>query len=180
MEIHIIYTGHSYLFGPDDPSTLNLFIFYMVKKYQLKSCLFTLISMFKSHLVPKNVMEDYYKGSLKDENLSLTIENYRESVHDNLDTFFEQIKLGNNVESVLPTLGMCWFPKLTEDELVLVENKNEDYSRTFADFLGIYQNIDEHKTKNSESESKFAFCMCFRISTRVKFDEEPEFYRFYY
>ena len=164
MEIHFIYAGFIYMSEQDDPAHLYSFIFDMMKKYKMKSSMFTMISMFKSHLVTKEVMEDYYKGRFKDEN-----DFDKASVHDDLEIFFEKNKLGNDIELVPPPpLGMYCLPKLTEDELLLINNKDEDYLRTFAYFhVNESPDIEDDEMKLSESKSKFAYCMCFRVSARL-------------
>ena len=164
-DIHIIYAGFIYLSEQDDPSRLYEFIFHLMKKYKIKSLMFTIVSMFKSHLVTKENMEDYYKGRFEDANGF-----DKASVHDDLESVFEQIKLENIGGSILPPppLGMYCLPKLTEKELLLVQNKDEDYLRTFAEFHGDGNpDIPEYIMNVSESKSKFAYCMCFRVSTRL-------------
>ena len=165
---HIIYAGHVYM-SEHGPSDFNSLMFEMMKKHKIKSSMYTIISMFKNHLVTKEVMEDYYKGRFKDEN-----DFDKASVHDDLEMFFEAIKLGNdcgNLESVVPPpLGMYCLPKLTEEELLLLKNKDEEYLRGFAGFANGHGNpdVDEHEMKLSESKSKFAYCMCVRISNQFK------------
>lgn len=163
-DIHIIYAGFIYLSEQDDPSRLYEFIFHLMKKYKIKSLMFTIVSMFKSHLVTKENMEDFYKGLFEDANGF-----DKASVHDDLESVFEQIKLENIAGSILPPpLGMYCLPKLTEEELLLVQNKDEDYLRTFAEFHGDGNpDIPEYIMNVSESKSKFAYCMCFRVSTRL-------------
>ena len=160
--LHMIYAGHMYV-SEHSPFDLNPFIFDMMKKYKIKSWIFTIISMFKNRLVTKEVMADYYKGRFKDEN-----DFDKASVHDDLETFFEGINLENDIESVVPPpLGMFCLPKLTEEELILVKNKDEEYLRGFGEFHGTGNpDVDEHEMKLSESKSKFAYCMCLRISSR--------------
>ena len=101
-DIHIIYARFIYLSEQDDPSRLYQFIFHLMKKYKIKSLMFTIISMFKSHLVTEENLKDYYEGGFEDTNGF-----DKASVDDDLETIFEQIKLENIAESILPPpLGM--------------------------------------------------------------------------
>ena len=69
--------------------------------------------------------------------------------------FFEQIKIGNDVGSALdPGLEMFYFPKLTDEEMTLVENKDEDYLRTFFVYPHESPDIQEDIMKLSELKSK--------------------------
>ena len=160
-ELHFIYAGFVNTSERDDASHLFSFILGMMKKYKINFSLFTIISMFKSHLVTKEVMEDYYKGLFKDES-----DFDKASVNDDLEILLDEIKLGNNFVNLPPPLGMYCLPKPTEEELYLLNNKDETYLRTFADFhADDSPDIDEDEMNLSESKSKFAYCMCYRIST---------------
>ena len=60
---------------------------------------------------------------------------------------------------------MFFLPMLTDEELILLENKDENYLRLYADFhSGDNPDVDEADMIESQSKSKFAYCLCFRIS----------------
>ena len=65
-----------------------------------------------------------------------------------------------------PGLEMFYFPKLTDEEMTLVGNKDEDYLRTFFVYPHASPDIQEDIMKLSESKSKFAYHFCLRISFR--------------
>ena len=167
MDIHIIYAGFTYATagftyvteqkGPNDLYLSHL-CFLIYETYNIKSFLFTMISMFKGQLVTKEMMKSIYQGLFNDET----------SVGDDLELFFEEIKLGNDIEMVSRTgLGMYYLPKLTVEEMILLNNKDEDYLRTFI--VHPYENpdVNEAEMELSESKSKFACYFCVRTSIRL-------------
>jgi len=178
MELHIIYAGLTYwaesIIGPGDLYAFYLLmvIYRTMQKYNIKSAILTMISMFKGQLITKEEMEYYYKAHFEDDDdFSPTT-----SLQDDLEFFLEQIRRGNDFElwATPPGLLTFYLPKLTDEEMILVKNKDEDYLRTFMQFYGEESpdyisgpDIDEEEMKLSESKSKFAFWVCFRKSDRL-------------
>ena len=70
----------------------------------------TTLDMWRRNLITKEKMIDFCKGK----------ESRKESVNDDLESFFEDIQLGKNRNDFVRTY---FLPKLTEDELDLVEEK---------------------------------------------------------
>ena len=122
-------------------------------KYQIKSALLTWVWMCRQDLITQELMKDYYKGKM------ISSEGFhKESVHDDLDSLFYRLQLGENPdgEDVLT----FFLPKLTEEEHKLIEDKNFDYLETFMGGL-------EAGFGMNKSDSTFIFGNCSRTSYMI-------------
>ena len=138
MEIHFVYAGLYYKIRSED--RLKSFILKGMTKYNIKKVMVTIIYMWRRNLITKEAMENYCNGK-KDR---------KESVNDDLEKLFEDIQLGTEADHLVPTY---FLPKLTEDELDLVERKDEDFMQIFAS--GMHADVDKAEMLLSESNSKF-------------------------
>ena len=78
-------------------------------------------------------------------------EKYRkDSVNDDLESLFENIRLGKEPDEDVDTY---FLPKLTEEELELVESRDTSYFHTF--FKWSNPDVDETEMMLSESDSKY-------------------------
>ena len=84
-------------------------------------------------------MESYCKGE-KDE---------KDSVNDDLESLFETIRLGKDPDEKVETY---FLPKLTEEELKLVERRDTSYLKTL---WSPNPDVDETEMMLSESDSKY-------------------------
>ena len=98
----------------------------------------TIFNMRRDHLITMEAMEKYSKGE----------EFPKDSVNDDLESFFDDIRLGHKPNKFVRTY---FLPQLTDEEMELVENKDESY-------LQIYSFKDPLKREGKEmkaSDSKF-------------------------
>ena len=95
----------------------------------------TIIYMARFHTITKEVMEKYCKGE-KDEKVS---------VNDDLESFFEDLRLGKEPNEIVDTY---FLPRLTEEEMELVKRKDTSYLASFT-----WKNLLMKKLY--ESDSKF-------------------------
>ena len=97
-------------------------------------------------LITKEKMESNCKGE----------EYLKESVNEDLESFFENIRLGKEPDEYVKTY---FLPKLTEEELELVERRDTSYLQTFGRF-----NPDVNKTEMrlSATDSKYVYGWCRR------------------
>ena len=161
-DVHVVYAGLNYITQFLEPEILDQLIVDILNAIKLKSLMITVISMERNSVITKEVMKDCYKGIFhKPYKLGFD----RMSVHDDLDLLFEQTKYGQIIN---PSYSSVYFlPKLTDDELLLLKNKNKDYLKTFSIFHhGQNPDVDVAEMIKSKSKSKFAYCMCTRISRR--------------
>ena len=137
-----------------DTEILKSFILQGMKKYKIKSVMITIIYMERQKLITKEAMEKFCKGE----------KDITDSVDDDLESFFENLRLGKELDE--PEIVHTYFlPKLAEEEMELVERKDPGYSQTFW-FLNPYMN--EAEMKLSESDLKFIFGQGWRRTFTVE------------
>ena len=150
MKIHFVHAGpyESYdgatRFGPEfsgfRESRLRSLILEGMQENGIKKVMMTNIYMWRSRLITYEKMENFCKGE----------EDEKESVNDDLDSFFEDICLGEEPEDE----ALAYFlPKLTRKELKLVERKDSDFMHTFLRKMDA--DVNKTEMKLSESDSKF-------------------------
>ena len=140
--MHFAYAGW-YYFVSDRVDRLRSFILNGIKKYNIRKVMVTTIYMERMNLITKEKMENYCDG--KED---------KESVNNDLEKLFEDIQLGKQPNDFVDTY---FLPKLTKEELELVERKDEDFMKTF--YRKMDADVDKAKMMMSESDSKFIYCL---------------------
>ena len=142
-----------------------------MKKYGLRYAILTKLSMVRKKLVTKETVKKAYQGKMKhDKDWSY----YEMSIHDNLEIYFITLQDRNrikNEESVA-----CFFtPKLTEKELKLFEERNEQHLSTYFEYL-LYgnTNVDAEELNKSDSRSKFVKGTCYRETIILKLESNEK------
>ena len=110
--------------------------------------------MWRSHLITKEAMEKYCKGEDDDR---------KDSVNDDLESFFEDLRLGKEPNEEVLTY---FLPKLTKEEMELVKRKDTNYLKTFM--LGDHADVEEAEMNLSESDSKFIDAFCHRRTSTIE------------
>ena len=161
LEMHIIYAGSYY-----DVQGQTFKSFVSLEKHDLRSAIITQICMLRFFLITKEKMEEiclgksdwggYQPGILP-----------KESVNDDLESVFEKFQHGRELEQFADTY---FLPKLTHEELELVEKTDQDYFRSFYRFKN--PDVKDEEMKSSESNSKYVFGYCGRWTYRV---DKPTF-----
>ena len=156
MEIHFIDAGEHDWDPYENLNTKKLisFISAGMKLYKIKQVMFTNIYMRRYNLITKEKMENYCKGK----------EDKKESVNDDLESLFQDIQSGKELNVVNHTY---FLPKLTQKELKLAEQKDLLYSKTFKWNL-LHFDVDETEMLMSESKSKFACGGCHRQIFKIE------------
>ena len=151
LKIHFVYAGNHY-----HGDKLRLIILNVMKKYKIKSVMVTSIFMYRRNLITKEKMESYCKGEEKE----------KYSVNDDLESFLENIRLGEEPDEEVNTY---FLPRLTEEELELVERRDTSYLQTFNDW---FPDVKKAEMLLSESDSKYVY----GSSTRRSFviENSPE------
>ena len=176
LDFHVINVGHRFNYCVENSLRKVL------QKYKLESVLVTTLYMYKDLLISKETMEHICTGKAyrqiqhRDEDgVQFGYTNrYEDSVNDDLESFFEDLRLGRQ-----PT-NWNWtyfLPELTQDELKLVEEKNKNYFETFV--WSTNPDVDEDEMKLSTSSSKYVSGYCrrktFKITTFQDMDD-PDIY----
>ena len=149
MDLHFIYAGHYYFWDVYE-CRLKSFIQKGMNKNKISKVMLTIIGLQRIRLMTKEKMVDCCNGKH---------EIWKKSVNDDLDSFFEDLRLGNEPNES----GHIWtyfLPMLTEEELDLVEQEDLDLMNrwTFDGIpLGRYADVEEAEMLASESKSIF-FC----------------------
>ena len=144
LKIHFVYAGDYYYFRYDEK--LRSFILKGMKKYKIKSVMMTSIYLRRWRLITRDKMESYCKGEM----------DQKDSVNDDLESLFENIRLGKEPAEIVNTY---FLPKLTEEELELVERRDTSYLQTF---VKKNPDVDETEMMLSKSDSKYVHGMSFR------------------
>ena len=135
--MHFVFACYHY---DGDEDKLRPIISNGMKKYKLKSVMVTKLYMRRWKLITKEKMESHSKGE----------EGVRhDSVNDDLESLFENIRLGKEVNKRTSTQ---FLPKLTEEELELVERKDTSYLQTFS-WGNPY--VDETEMMLSKSDANY-------------------------
>jgi len=156
---HIIYAGNCYAFDYDSLfvgrfhpysfldslKTFESIILTGIKKCNIESAMVTKIVMYRQSIITKEAMEKYCKGEI----LDLIQMRQNDSVNDDLESFFEDLRLGKRPEELV---GTYYLPKLTKKQMQLVESKDPSYFKTFFESN---PDVDEAEMRLSESKSKF-------------------------
>ena len=141
LDTHLIFASPYYDYHED---RMKSFILEGMEKYKMKSVMVTIIDLSRLNLITKEVMEDIYMGK----NYTHYIRQC--SINDDLESFFEDLRLGKQ------PLELCWtyfLPKLTKEKLKAIEIKDPTYLASFSVVGG--KDVPEAQMKLSESDSKF-------------------------
>ena len=124
----------------------------VMMRYHLKSAMLTTVSMVRDGLITKENMEKIRNRH---------IGGREHSVNDDIESFFEDILLGNNTDNFAPS---NYLPMLTEEEMELVEIKDPNYMATFWS-----KTVDKYSFKASASDSKFVNGYCHRHTRTINY-----------
>ena len=157
---HFIYCGMHYFW--DDEDKLRTTLLNKMRNSGIQTAMLTMLNMWRRNLVTKETVQKAYDGKLKDEINWSWISDWMDgkSVHDDLDTFF--IDLENDAIEE-EWVNSFFTPKLTEEELKLVEERNEQHLTTYSDhFHGKNPDVSLKEMKKSDSASKYVHGHCIR------------------
>ena len=162
IRLHFVYAGDYYLYRKGN---LVRILRLGMKKYNIRSITLTRIQMWRDKLITKEKMEKYFFGKERD----------NKTANDDIELLVENLQHGE-VNDTAP-VGTCFIPKLTTEELKLVEQKDSNYMQTF---FSNKADVKEAEMKMSESDAKFVLGQ-FRRQTftiQSKPSEIKTFYNF--
>merc|ERR1712062_272281 len=116
-----------------------------MKNHKIMSVMVTKIHLYRSNLITKAEMESYCKGEkwMKD------------SVNDDLESLFENIRLGKEPDERVNTY---FLPNLTEEELELVERRGTSYLQYVEGLSWLRTFVSENLCQmSSETSSETSF-----------------------
>ena len=163
---HFIYYGLHYLFGKESRNRLREILLKEMRKYGIQSGILTMLHMFRWKLVTKEKVKQAYEGKLKNEE---EWKLYEQSIGDDLETFFTNLQSQKEIKNEY--VWSFFLPKLTEDELKLVEQRNEQHLSTYwRHYIGLNPDVDPEVMKKSDSRSKYVYGQCFRRTMHLKIE----------
>ena len=114
--------------------------------------------MWRRKLITKEKAKEASKGKLTNEKFW---KNQKTSINDDLETFYTSLL--NSKEIKEEKVHSFFTPKLTDEELKLVETKNEDHLNTYFYHCSLRNpDVDPDEMKKSDSKSKYVHGECFR------------------
>ena len=157
LKIHFIYAGDYYK-SNDSYYGARSFILNEMKKYKIQSVMMTMLHMHRKCLITKEKMEKYYNEEFEWDG--------KYSVNDDLESLFEDLRFGKQPDE--KSVAAYFLPKLTKEELELVERRDTSYFETFNNGLIFNPDVNEAEMKLSESNSKFVNGICYRKTFTIK------------
>lgn len=142
-----------------------------MKNYGIQSSLLTMMVMGRSLLITQEKAKKAYEQKLLLEWIYhpfwITVKKeyiFQDSIYEDLETFVQNHNSFKNIE-IKKECNIRSFSarKLTEDELKLVEERNDDHLKSYWwNYLGKNPDIDQLEMARSESRSKYVFGWCQR------------------
>ena len=131
-----------------------------MEKYGIKSSILTVLQMRRSYLITKEKSKLAAEGKLKND---LHWRLFEGSIYEDLDSFIDNFQNSNEV--VDEEVWSFFLPKLTKEELKLVEEKNEEHLRTYS--LEIYADVGVKEMEKSDSKDKYVHSVCLRQTVHL-------------
>ena len=139
---------------------LKSFILRGMEKFKIKSVMTTFLHMTKLKIITKEAMEndynrgqDFFGGNI--------------SVNDDLDSFFEDLRHGKEPDE---KVRFYFLPKLTEEELELVDRKDANYLKTFLHDWDT--DVKKAQMNRSKSDSKFVHGIGSRRTFTIEYSSD--------
>ena len=114
--------------------------------------------MERVRLITKEKSKEAYKGKLKNERFWSA---YQESINDDLESFVNNLQNREEIEH--EHVRSFFLPKLTKEELKLVEEKNPEHMKTYL--FNFDADVDPKEMKKSDSKDKYVKCHLFELKT---------------
>ena len=153
---HLMNTRNHY----DEFEKLKEIILVKMQKYGIQSSILTTLRMYRRNLITKEKSKQAAEGKLKNEP---DWRRYEGSINDDLDSFINNLQNSNDVED--ECVESFFLPKLTKEELKLVEEKNAEYMWSYA--FGNIADVDVKEMKESDSKDKYVHSSCQRRTVHL-------------
>ena len=131
-----------------------------MQEYRIQSSILTTLAMFRRNLTTKEKSKQAVERKLENRPLW---RRYKGSINDDLDSFINDLQNSNEVEDEY--VQSFFTPKLTKEELKLVEEKNEEHMRTYSKYFNA--DVDVEDMKQSDSKDKYVHSACRRKTVHL-------------
>ena len=168
---HFIYCKASTDFGEE---MMKLMFLSKMKKYGIPAAILTVLTMSRKNLITKEKQKEAFKGKLYTKLYKFKDwENFHGSINDDLELFLDKILKNEKIDDEM--VRSFLLPKLTDQELKIIEDKDEDYLKTFSDYIfgGENPDVDKEEMKKSNSKDKYVHCRCWRRIIKGSPDRSP-------
>ena len=141
-----------------------------MKKYGIPSLVLTALEMYRRCLITKEKQKQAYKGKLKNDN---DWGFYEGSINDDLESFFNNLQNFNDLKE--EEVISFFLPKLTQDELKLVEKQDKTHLNTYSNQInGRNPDVDEEEMKKSDSKDKYLLAECHRWTIHLTIESTSD------
>ena len=155
---HFIYCGDYYFFN-ERIEKLREMLLAKMRKYGIQSSILTMLCMARWNLVTKEKAKKAAEGKLKNDE---EWKDYEGSINDDLERFFTNLQ---NQEEEYEYVLSFFTPKLTNEELKLVQVGNKEHLKTYLDYyFGVNPDVNVEEMKKSDSKSKYVNGRCERVT----------------
>ena len=126
--------------------------------------------MYRGKLITKEKMKQAYQGKWKFENTSDYV---AVSINDDLESFFENLQNQKTIKN--ERVRSFFTPKLTDEEMKLVEERNELHLRTYENYYhGENPDVNDEEMKRSDSKSKYVQGLCARYTIQLTLESNEK------
>ena len=157
---HLVLCG--FTFNSNMAGQLTDFLISAMTEHGIGSLIITKLEMVRNKLITMEASRMAYDGKLKNDEDGNNYEgsiydHYKGSIYDELESF------QNNLFTKIENVRSVFLPKMRDDELKLVDNRDEDYMESFLSKFEA--DINKTEMALSESNGKFLYSQCFRETT---------------
>ena len=161
---HFIYCGYFYTGKGMKSKRFDRFKKILLKKmksYGIQSATLTILNMMRFKLITKEKVAQLYEGKFKKS------KGLKGSINDDLEAFFTKLQYTKKIKN--KKVHSFLTPKLTDEEMKLVEERNELHIATYLNhYFGEQYDVDEEEMEKSESKSKYVYGGCWRDTIHLK------------
>ena len=136
-----------------------------MREYGIPSSILTTLRMIRINLITKEKSKEAAEGKLKNDQ---DWDHYEGSINDDLDSFVNNLQ--NSAEIDYEDVESFFHPKLTKEELKLVEQKNEEHMKTYLEVFDA--DVDVEEMKKSDSKDKYVHSQCRRRTGYLNLESE--------
>ena len=165
MVPHFIYCWNNFKTIYD--RTMEVIILSRIKLYGIQTSIFTGLRMKREFLITQEKSTEAYEGKLTRE---YHWRAYKASINEDLESYINHLQEISSLEEVKQHDVWSFFlPKLTEEELKLVEEKDRKQMMTYSWELNA--DVDKVEMKESDSNDKYLHGRCLRQTSILKIDD---------
>ena len=158
MMPHFIYCYTQ--FYPLDIQKLKEIILKKMREYGIPASILTELHMLRKKLITK---EKAKQAATEKPNYDLEWLFYAGSINEDLDSFINNLQSSNKMKDEVVRSFLT--PKLTKEDLKLVEENNEEHMRTYSSYPNA--DVDVVEMKNSDSKDKYLHSECLRRTNHL-------------